>query len=214
MKIFCKKIKNKKGFTLVEIMVASILFVIVISMAIGGFIAMNRARILVGTMKETQQKLRVSMEMISRLAKEADSVSVYNSLGSQVPSGGKGNSLELFYNIDSTVNKFGRKFTFDTSVANKGRLQYYTCSNANVNTNTFPITCNVGGWVFSENILGDDSSQRIMRIIEIEGSSYFQKISGYPVELFLNIKATNEFASGSSVTDTMSVENTVILEGL
>jgi prepilin-type N-terminal cleavage/methylation domain-containing protein len=91
---------KKKGFTLVEFVIAVSIYVIVMLVAIGSFVSINNIRILNSNMKETQQKGRVAMEMISRFAKEATSVALSNETA---PGSGKFLTLTMTYSGATAV---------------------------------------------------------------------------------------------------------------
>ncbi|MDD3481152.1 MAG: prepilin-type N-terminal cleavage/methylation domain-containing protein, partial [Patescibacteria group bacterium] len=80
----------KKGFSLVEIVVAMGIFIVVMTLAVGAFVTVSRMKGLTSTMKESQQKVRIAMEMMTRLARQAEKVSV--SLD--------GNTLDLYFDIE------------------------------------------------------------------------------------------------------------------
>jgi len=89
---------RRRGMTLVELMVAMSIFMIVMTLGIGGFVSISRTRILVGNMKDSQQKLRVANEMVIRYAKQAEYVKL----------AAAGNSVEFYFDIATTpsANKF------------------------------------------------------------------------------------------------------------
>lgn len=67
---------NKPGMTIVELLVAMGIFTIVTTLAVGSFVAITRMRMFALNLKESQQKVRIITEMISRYAKQADAVTV------------------------------------------------------------------------------------------------------------------------------------------
>lgn len=66
----------KKGVTLVELIVAMAIFLVVVTIAISAFVVISRTKGLSSTMKESQQKTRIALEMITRLSRQAQKVSV------------------------------------------------------------------------------------------------------------------------------------------
>jgi prepilin-type N-terminal cleavage/methylation domain-containing protein len=70
---------KKKGFTLVELLVAMSIFVMVLTMAVGAFVTISRFKTMASNMKESQQKIRVAEELIARLSRQAQSVSLTDS---------------------------------------------------------------------------------------------------------------------------------------
>jgi prepilin-type N-terminal cleavage/methylation domain-containing protein len=103
----------KKGFTLIELVVAMAIFAIITTLAIGAFVSISKMKSLTSTMKETQQKTRIALEMMSRLAKQAEIVEVSSS----------GYSMDLYYNVKDLAKTTGAKFEIAGT-----KLNYYTCS--------------------------------------------------------------------------------------
>lgn len=67
---------TKRGMTLIELVVAMAIFMIIAMIAVGAFTSAVRMKKLTATMRESQQKLRISLEMISRLSRQANGVTV------------------------------------------------------------------------------------------------------------------------------------------
>lgn len=105
--------KMKKGLTLVELIVAMAIFLTVITLAVGAFVTISRMKSLTSTMKETQQKTRIAMEMITRLSKQAEKIIVSN----------EGKTLELYFDTKNPAEATGAKFEI-----NGISLFYSTCS--------------------------------------------------------------------------------------
>ncbi|PIZ00361.1 hypothetical protein COY62_03090 [bacterium (Candidatus Howlettbacteria) CG_4_10_14_0_8_um_filter_40_9] len=86
MKSF-KVLKNKKGFilsqskgmTIVELLVAMTIFVIVITLAIGGFVAISRLSSQAYTMTNVQQNGRTLIEQLTRLSRSAEEIYIPDS---------------------------------------------------------------------------------------------------------------------------------------
>jgi prepilin-type N-terminal cleavage/methylation domain-containing protein len=66
----------KRGMTIIELIVAITLFVTVITLVLGSFVSISRTKLLVSSMKESQNKIRLISEMITRFGKEADRAKV------------------------------------------------------------------------------------------------------------------------------------------
>lgn len=97
---------TKKGFTLVEFIVAVTIFIIVMTVAVGSIISLSRYKIMLLTMKETQEKGRIALEMISRYAKEAKTVEVQNSINPTDPvENQKFKTVYLTYNSDVSISE-------------------------------------------------------------------------------------------------------------
>jgi len=90
---------NKPGMTIVELLVAMGIFTIVTTLAVGSFVAITRMRMFALNLKESQQKVRIITEMISRYAKQADAVTVS-------PDGKK---VEMYFKLD-TVNESNQAY--------------------------------------------------------------------------------------------------------
>lgn len=74
-----KKYLNQKGMTIIELIVAMTIFVIVITLAVGGFISLIRLQSQTETMTDVQQNGRIAIEQITRLARQADEVNIIDS---------------------------------------------------------------------------------------------------------------------------------------
>ena len=66
MKIFFKKIENKKGFTLVELLVSAAIFSILILAATGIFVKIMNVQKKALAIQEVQDNISYTMEMISK----------------------------------------------------------------------------------------------------------------------------------------------------
>jgi prepilin-type N-terminal cleavage/methylation domain-containing protein len=128
----------KKGVTLIELVVAMAIFLVVVTLAIGAFVTISRFKGLSSTMKESQQKTRIALEMITRLSGQAQKLSVENS----------GDKLILYFKNTSNV------FTTTTFEITDGKLLYSECPG------TFclnPPTTNLYEGITLDNTLGRDS---------------------------------------------------------
>lgn len=103
---------KKRGVTLIELIVAMTIFLVIITIAVGAFVTVSRMKALTSTMKESQQKTRIALEMISRLSRQAQKIVVKDS----------GDTLELYFDIKST-HPTGVRF----KIIDSG-LEYGTCS--------------------------------------------------------------------------------------
>jgi prepilin-type N-terminal cleavage/methylation domain-containing protein len=105
---------SQKGFTLLEMTVAMGIFAIVASLAIGAYLSVSKMNGLVTTMRESEQRLRVTNEVITRLGKQANFVILPNSQTAQ------------FYYLEPSGSFLGYEFAIDATNHN---INYYTCSN-------------------------------------------------------------------------------------
>lgn len=71
-----KYAKNKKGLTIVELLVAMTIFLVVISIAVGGFVSLIRLQTQSQVITDVQQNARISLEQVTRLSRQADKVEI------------------------------------------------------------------------------------------------------------------------------------------
>lgn len=138
-------IGKKKGMTLIELMVAMAIFSIVLVIAVGAFIQMNNLRALAMNARESQQKLRMAIEVMSRYSRQADRVIIADKQGDQYK------EMRLFFNIKDpdSANWYAVKFKFEGSPIT---LNEYQCK---------PVTstaedCTVAGWGNPQDLLGGE----------------------------------------------------------
>lgn len=86
--------------TVVELLVAMTIFVVVVTMAVGSFIALVRLQSQASMMKGVQQNGRIALEQISRLARSAQIVEVG---ASQIAF--QNNGVWLCYKVESSILK-------------------------------------------------------------------------------------------------------------
>lgn len=67
---------NKKGSSIIELVVAMGIFMVVATIAVGAFVTVSRMKAMTNTMKESQQKLRIAVELVTRLSRQANKVTV------------------------------------------------------------------------------------------------------------------------------------------
>jgi len=73
-----KYIKNNKGMTIVELIVAMSIFIIVITLAVGGFVSIIRLQGQTESMTDVQQNSRIALEQITRLSRQAEELDIEN----------------------------------------------------------------------------------------------------------------------------------------
>lgn len=182
----------KRGMTLIELMVAVSIFVTVMTLGVGGFIAVSRSRILISNLKDTQQKVRVANEMITRYAKQAENVKF-------APSG-DGSWLELYFDI-STVSPSAKRFV--VSGSGPYDLLYEDC------TSLSGLTCN--SWTTpGTSLLGGTTSG-----ISLKSKDVFELSGVLSSVLEIDLQIQNIVQGYPSLSDyNMDIQNAVILEGL
>ena len=163
MKYYPKKLA-RKGFTLVELMVAMSIFVIVTTLAVGGFVAVNNLKAVAMTQKETQQKIRMSLELLTRYAKQAEFVRLVPSGVTYFETSGvSGNEVEFYFNLSNYDNS-GTVIPVATKDYRRGvkfaisgtDLKYYECTTVNTTSPTPSCT----SWIGGNNILGAEIKLR------------------------------------------------------
>lgn len=87
---------RKKGMTLVEVTVAMAIFVTITTLVVGAFVTVTRMKSLTSVMRESQQKIRVANEMVTRLSRQANAVTVAD--------GGK--TLNLYFANNDWITAF------------------------------------------------------------------------------------------------------------
>jgi len=122
MKYLSKIKETKKGMTIIELMVAMGIFTVVTTLAVGSFVAVSRMRMFALNLKESQQKIRIVTEMVSRYAKQADTVTLDPT----------GKSIDLYFKSDTvnppSVNQaYASRFEIYNSGANGYQIRYYEC---------------------------------------------------------------------------------------
>jgi prepilin-type N-terminal cleavage/methylation domain-containing protein len=183
---------KRRGMTLIELMVAMTIFVTVMTLAIGGFIAISRSRILVGNMKDSQQKIRIANEMIIRYAKQAEYVKLADQGGSL---------LELYFD-SGTVNASAKKFLVSEIETGKYDLVYSECKTFN------GTQCNE--WTEASSLLGSQNSNIYLNSID----DVFRLNGVLPAVLDVTLSIVNEVPGYDSLSNTMTIQNAIILEGL
>jgi prepilin-type N-terminal cleavage/methylation domain-containing protein len=197
--------KIRKGMTLVELMVSMSVFSVVLLVAVGAFINMNNMRALALSARESQQKLRMGMELISRYSRQAEEVVVRGSCDAS----SKCTEVEMYFNLQ-TATPYGVKFAIDT--ANR-ELDYYECVPGPPNTD-----CTASDWGPAKNLLGGE--------MRVNTSSGFTKNADvalntptatksvtYPPSL--SIKLEGNITSGSRFYQRdFNIDTRVILENI
>lgn len=192
---------RKKGITLVELVVAMGIFMVVSTIAVGTFVTAVRMKALTSTMKESQQKIRIATEMITRLSRQANRIT----LDTQGPD----KNLDLYFTGISTA---ATRFQFKADSRNLDgtdtpiyKLFMYDCVTFNGNF------CTATGWGNGVDLLGGT--------IYLEQTSSFTKrlwSGASTLEINLNGKISDMPSNPTNpiYNDSISITTSVPLEGL
>lgn len=196
---------SKKGTTLVELIVAMAIFTVVSSLAISSFITVMRMKELGTNMKNSQQKARVALEQITRLARQADKVEITTSGGNY--------ALKLYFLASTT--KSAVKFSFystNWAEANNptGTIYYDSCQTMSGNT------CSDADWAASYNA-GQDlfGGQGILKLYNATVVNKFEIDDVLPPTL--NISINGKIPGGSNnafFSDSMVINTKAIMENI
>lgn len=184
----------KRGVTLIELVVSMGIFMIVITIAIGAFVSVSRMKALTSTMKDAQQKTRITLEMITRLSRQADKVIVIEDIVT-----GKGKELELYFG--TKVSPEAVRFKIETT----GELNYFECEKS-------------GGIIIGDlDCAGDWSSPtNLYSEVIVDGTkSSFTKIGTIPATLNVEIIGSLDNAGGNKYySSNININTTIVLESL
>lgn len=128
---------TKRGYTLIELVVAMGILIISITLMLGAFVAVGRTKTLTSITKESQQKTRISMEMITRLSRQAEKVLIKDD----------GKILDLYFNLKTSP--YGARFKISGT-----ELLYSECTGSPVCLDT-----NTGGTNLYEGVSVIDTSR-------------------------------------------------------
>ena len=200
-----RKKDKKLGVTLVELVVAMGIFAIVTTLAVGAFITVSRMMTLTDSMKNTQQKLRVAIEMINRLARQASVVLVTNSTSTE---GSVTSTVEMYFAPDSSgtpqsASRFEIKADGPGSVTRS--LYYSECRGGSISLVT--KKCDAGnGWQVSNDLLSGP--------LRLDPPSGFSKSGTIPSILTAKLYGSVPGApsNNSYYSDTMDITSDTLLE--
>lgn len=178
----------KRGVTLIELMVSMAIFTIVIMVASGAFMMVSRSRGLTQKMRESQQKIRLSGEIISRLSRQASQSLVTD----------EGKTLTLFFNSTPVS---GTRFQIKPSVSDKEELYLSRCSGA----------CDSDlDWTYPQNLLSGE-----VYLKSNQGSGFSKSTQGIFSKLdVLLVGSVGELGTNLYFTDDFRYETSVLLENL
>lgn len=190
----------RKGFTLVEFIVAVSIFTIVMTVAIASFITVTRLKIVVINMKNSQQKSRTAIETIARYSKEAYSLNLSDELKD---SSGNSYNPQRFRTITitygSNVNFSGTKIIkIDFSNDRTNNTNLYICDDA---------SCSSKFYLLKDS--GNSSS-----VLDVSKPSYFIKRGNITSDLEINLSIKTKSGSSGYFDDSITLNQIVLLEGL
>lgn len=189
----------KKGMSLVELVVAVSIFIVVTTISVGGFVAISKTKALISNMKESQQRMRTAGEMISRYARQAEKIKMYDLI-----SGNKYRTIELYFDLDDPGARSGVRFaTSPTS----GVLNFWQCSSINTET----LDCDGDNWTFVTNLFGVYSTNSFKLSAT---DTYFTLVTDTTPYLNYRLKLTSSTDNYQFLNNELDVENSVLLEGL
>lgn len=185
----------RKGLTLVEIVVAMAIFLIVITVAVGAFVTIGRMKALTSTMKDSQQKTRIAMEMITRLSRQAEIVSIPNAT-----------ELVLYFDLKGTPS--ASRFTIEPRCTDcEKTLYYYECPAENITTGP-----DCSNWADKRDLY---TGINLLTSPEIGRDSGFIKIGSYPPKLTVNLYGKiGDLTTNTYYSDEINLNTTIILEGV
>lgn len=183
----------KKGLTIIELVVAMGIFSIVALIAVGAFITVARTRALTGNIRESQQKIRVAEETITRLARQAYFVRTD-------PSASPSQWVELYFINPARTSLTSTKFT----ITGPGGLQSERCASLPI-TLTNPVCATY-----------DPPQQMLNGSVSLFTGSGFTKHSAGitpKMDLILNGRI-NGLVGGPYYSDEFNLVTSVLLEGI
>jgi prepilin-type N-terminal cleavage/methylation domain-containing protein len=222
--------KKKQGFTLIELIVAMAIFTTVISLAIGSFITIMNLEALGTNVSNSQQKVRVAMEQISRLARQATNVNVTNSVN------GSDRTVQ-FYFLNQTPQT-AMEFTFYApnnwaaaggSLTGGGTLYVYNCAAGDVAvTNGNPSCSGDSNWTTNAtlpsistgamDLLGGINNNNILKLYDGEYDTETQSVTNafallpnLPPTLSITMNGKLPSASASNFFNNSMVINTEVV---
>lgn len=186
---------KKTGFTLVEVVVAMGIFLIILTLVVSAFISVSNLKALTQTMKEVQQKTRITTEMITRLSRQADKVIT--------DSPEQAKTVELYFNLYNDSPNYGYQFKIQKNAeGNEGSLVMSECYPSG--NSTFCDT----GWTNENKLLGS--------FVQLSfDNSYFKKTGTIPPTLQVNIKGIiTTINDNPYYSNDLTIDTSVALEGI
>lgn len=190
---------KKKGFTLIEMVVAMGIFALLSTIIIGAYVVVLNMKALTSTMKENQQKMRTTIELISRLSRQADRVEVRDATGIVSSS----NTVVLYF-YSGTPNLSATRFVIGPIGGSSNPTTLYTqnCTSMSDQSCT--------SWESPDDLLGGT--------VDLETTSYFSisaaQVANIPTLSFKLNGKIKSMTDNPYYSNTFNIENSVILESL
>ena len=187
----------KKGFTLLELVVSLSIFAILSTIAVGAYVSISRGKTYSATMRESQQKLRIAVETITRLGRQADRVDVDST----------GEVITLYYyasivpprpNTPNRINQY--------TITATGALEYKECKPASITGDEAAMYCPVTGWTSPVDMLSAKTSLQPISGFTRDNTKLTPKIT-------VNLVGKTTGAT-AAYTDSFTIVTDVSLENL
>ena len=185
---------KKKGFTLIELVVAMGIFTVLSTIVVGAYVVVINLRGMTKSMNESQQKLRMTLEQISRLARQADQAKVTSS----------GRVLDLYFNGGTSS---GSAYRYEVTGADPYGLGKRECASfTDPSTNR---TCD--SWTPT---VTQPPVDMLGSLLTLNNNSVFSINSSVtPMTLLINLDGEVDF-SNNYYDNKFNLESEIILEGL
>jgi prepilin-type N-terminal cleavage/methylation domain-containing protein len=190
---------RKKGITLVEVMVSMGLFAVLASIIVGAFILILNMKTLVSGMKESQQKTRMALELVSRLARQANRVVVSNYSNTSLA---QGNIVDFYFPSATPATPPSTRFTIGSMVSG-GKITLYSKDCIGWGSGT----CNV--WTAPNDLLGG--------LVSLEQTNFMLSAipPANPPTLSITLNGIiNGVSTNPYYSNNFNIDNKVILESL
>lgn len=196
---------EKKGFTLIELIVSMAIFTVVVTICVGAFVSASNIRALAQTQQESQQKLRMAIEMLNKYARQADRVLIAYKTSS--PS-----TAEFYYGEPLTTSSSGIKFSIENNTSGIGKLFYQECVTIDPTSTVDPTAGFCATWSPKLDLLGGQVQLNLATsYLSISADSYVPiLVVNFNGETMYNANITNPFYKDTRFL----LETSVPLEGL
>jgi prepilin-type N-terminal cleavage/methylation domain-containing protein len=203
---------KKRGFSLTELIVSVTIFVIVVTLAVGGIASVSRTKMLIASMKESQQKTRVITEILTRYGKEAIYVTV--------------SDRRVDYIFEDKAGgasvKSAKSYIISGTAPNYNSLKYYSCNSTAVDPITDTIILDVSTSINNGTAATGCESEELLssaggfnfNLQKVGGLDFFKKQNTIPASIKLNMNLFNITPTNNFYSDSMKIEKTILLENL